>query len=491
MEHDPKDLISIDAPKADFEQFLSEDNKRIFFSGQFGIGKTFFLQKFFEERTSEYDVYHLFPVNYQISSNENIVEFLKYDILVELLKKHRDAFKRREIKGSRGILNFLTAFSNGRGLKRRSLKFVIDIGTSALSLSPDPFSQMISKLGRPLGDLINLSTELTEFRQEYISGDQGIVKSFLSESENKITKVATDHIGHLIREKIETAKEDKRSVLILDDFDRIDPEHTFRILNVLSAHIDGDEENKFGFDHIVIVGDIENLRNIFHHKYGAATDFWGYFDKFFTVEPYFFNNEQAIAESIPHLTQSIQYEDYEGIKEAMSPYGAISILLQTFLGQALSVKATNLRQLYKPVNHLFSGARKENYGRWFRSTNIHFNKGVNLLIAIYRTEDDFLNALERVRANSSLDVPDRNKESVYKWLAHFMLKRMVPLEDVGQKLWLDNKYTLTLMKEKLGGFEQIIALEGGTHPRFFFDTLYEYIRKSEHKNNPPNDDDDR
>ena len=302
--------------------------------------------------------------------------------------------------------------------------------------------------------------------------------------------MATDYVSHLLREKIETLKDGKRSVLILDDFDRIDPEHTFRILNVLSTHIDGDEENKFGFDHIIIVGDIENLRNIFHHKYGAATDFWGYFDKFFTVEPYYFDNEKAIAESIPHLTQNIQYEDYEGIKEVMGPNGTISTLLQSFLVQALSVKATNLRQLYKPINHLFSGARKENYGRWFRSTNQYFNKGVNLLIAIYRTEDDFLNALERVRVNSSLDVPDKKEEIFYKWLAHFMLKRMVPLEDVGQKLWLD-KYTLTLTKEELGGFDQVIALEGGTHPRFFFDTLYEYIRKSEHKKLPPNDDDDR
>jgi len=66
-----------------------ENNYRILFSGQFGIGKTYFLDKFFKSNINKdkYDVFHLFPVNYQISNNENIIQFLKYDILIELLKK--------------------------------------------------------------------------------------------------------------------------------------------------------------------------------------------------------------------------------------------------------------------------------------------------------------------------------------------------------------------------------------------------------------------
>ena len=83
----PKELIPIEQPKSEFEKFLKQgNNKRIFFSGKFGIGKTYFLKKFFEIKEKEYDLYHIFPVNYQISSNENIIELIKYDILVELLK---------------------------------------------------------------------------------------------------------------------------------------------------------------------------------------------------------------------------------------------------------------------------------------------------------------------------------------------------------------------------------------------------------------------
>jgi len=70
-----------------------QNNSRILFSGKFGIGKTYFLNDFFEDKKGEYEVFHLFPINYQISSNEDVIEFLKYDILVELLKKN-DVFKK-------------------------------------------------------------------------------------------------------------------------------------------------------------------------------------------------------------------------------------------------------------------------------------------------------------------------------------------------------------------------------------------------------------
>ena len=73
--------------------------------------------------------------------------------------------------------------------------------------------------------------------------------------------------------------------------DRLDPAHLFRILNVLSAHIDACYKdavqpdktltgNKFGLDNIVIVIDYDNLRSIFAHFYGKDTDPQGYLSKF-------------------------------------------------------------------------------------------------------------------------------------------------------------------------------------------------------------------
>ncbi|MFA6550842.1 MAG: hypothetical protein WCT36_05855, partial [Candidatus Gracilibacteria bacterium] len=66
-------LIPIDGLEGDFNYFLQkvENNKRVFFTGRFGIGKTYFLKEFFLSHKEEYEVFHLFPVKYQISDNDD------------------------------------------------------------------------------------------------------------------------------------------------------------------------------------------------------------------------------------------------------------------------------------------------------------------------------------------------------------------------------------------------------------------------------------
>ena len=45
-------MISVDEVKEDFQSFLDiAGNTRIFLSGRFGVGKTYFLSSFFENRT--------------------------------------------------------------------------------------------------------------------------------------------------------------------------------------------------------------------------------------------------------------------------------------------------------------------------------------------------------------------------------------------------------------------------------------------------------
>ncbi|NQU52064.1 MAG: hypothetical protein HQ522_05950 [Bacteroidetes bacterium] len=70
--------IPIDKIKADFQDFLVPDhNRRIIFSGPFGIGKTYFLKEFFEEKENEYFPVFLRPINYSILSNEDVFKFIK------------------------------------------------------------------------------------------------------------------------------------------------------------------------------------------------------------------------------------------------------------------------------------------------------------------------------------------------------------------------------------------------------------------------------
>ena len=69
----------------------------------------------------------------------------------------------------------------------------------------------------------------------YLSGHEEIIGSIYEY--NYITKAINVFLNEI--------KGEKKNVLIVDDMDRIDPEHLFRILNVLSAHNNHfDTENK-------------------------------------------------------------------------------------------------------------------------------------------------------------------------------------------------------------------------------------------------------
>lgn len=94
----------------------------------------------------------------------------------------------------------------------------------------------------------------------------------------------TSFIENNLTDLAATNGEAKMKVLIIDDLDRIDPEHIFRLFNIFSAHFDYHKgtDNKFGFNKVVFVCDIRNIRNMFHSRYGAATDFTGYIDKFYS-----------------------------------------------------------------------------------------------------------------------------------------------------------------------------------------------------------------
>ena len=71
----------------DFKNHL-EHADRMILSAKFGDGKSFFLQKIREdvETFKEYEFITLYPVNYVVAPNEDIFEFIKRDILVQLVR---------------------------------------------------------------------------------------------------------------------------------------------------------------------------------------------------------------------------------------------------------------------------------------------------------------------------------------------------------------------------------------------------------------------
>ncbi len=281
-------------PQEKFIRHLSiENNERIIFSGKFGHGKTTFLQEFFKDESQlkningkKYNVISLFPVNYSIASNEDIFRYIKYDIILEMLRNgyqiensietYYDTlpiFIRKNFDKVLAAIvymvphvgkNIVECYEKWDKLKNEYLKF--DKDSKLLNDSGDQFVNFIEKLEQTDGSIYE---------------------------DDLISKL----IEQVLKDKLENDGA-KENVLIIDDLDRIDPEHIFRILNVFAAHFDRKNDlkskNKFGFDKVIIVCDIENIRNIFKAKYGADTDFNGYIDKFYSYEVFEYSNRTAI-----------------------------------------------------------------------------------------------------------------------------------------------------------------------------------------------------
>ena len=78
--------IRVDESIASFHEHLSL-NDRVILSARFGDGKTSFLHDFMDAVCDEYEFIVLYPVNYQIAPNEAIMEYIKRDILFQLVVK--------------------------------------------------------------------------------------------------------------------------------------------------------------------------------------------------------------------------------------------------------------------------------------------------------------------------------------------------------------------------------------------------------------------
>lgn len=341
-----KFLIDITKPKRDFDSHLSQpDNERIIFSGGFGTGKTYFLNQYFQDN-EKYEVIHLYPVNYSIASNEDIMELIKYDIGFELLKKGLD-FKKVSFDQLFTVQFFIqNEFNN---IFHTILKNVAKAGKSVL-----PIGEALMDLKKEFDEL---AKKYNEFHQKHSSDQEKELIQYLKKfTGDKGSMYEENSITILIRELIGQLKSDKETVLIIDDLDRIDPEHIFRLLNVFSAHFDVNHSgNKFGFDKIILVCDVENIRNIFHAKYGMKVDFSGYIDKFYSKEIFKFDNVRMVADSILQLMASIEMDpQHSNILKLSDLNNRLTNEIHYILQGMIHSNAINLRSLIKLYKTQFS-----------------------------------------------------------------------------------------------------------------------------------------
>ena len=312
--------IDISKKMEDFYHHLNEEDvDRTIFSAQFGDGKTEFLHQFKEKYQDQYDFYTLYPVNYQIAPNEQIMEYIKRDLLFQLILHNRIS---PSIKIPDAIV-FQWYLSSK----------TFDIIQDFMKFAPSLIGAM-AQYNTVLRGITALATVIDKQYQKYCTFKEEINNSnfdkasqYIEDCNNEKGSIyELDPISWLIAQSIADSN-GKTPILIIEDLDRIDPAHLFRVLNIFSAHIDrhylcSDQkitdngkdnaldklQNKFGFKKVVFVMDAQATKSIFENFYGNY-NYEGYISKFISKHIFEYSiREEAKRQLNMHIKHECQID---------------------------------------------------------------------------------------------------------------------------------------------------------------------------------------
>ena len=269
-------MISLEDELFSFDRYF-EANSRCVLSAPFGEGKSFFLNEFIKKKSSDYDFITLYPTGYQICDNKDVFEYIKRDILLALLALEPGFLDALDKTNAAIIWDSISECREDIVSCLPEINIGVH-GTAGVTISTANIVNTVCKV-------------VAKCKKKRRFGGNPIKDYFDSFEHNKGSLYEFNPISNMISSLIAARKKGSESssprkvVLVIEDLDRMDPEHIFRILNVFSAHFgdDLDEDfsrNKFGFDKILLLCDYNNIKNIYHHLYGADADFCGYMSKF-------------------------------------------------------------------------------------------------------------------------------------------------------------------------------------------------------------------
>lgn len=269
-------------------------NPRTFLSSKFGDGKSYFLDKFKKRNAERFVFITLYPVNYQVANNEDIFNLIKRDVLFQLIVQGFFEDSSIQISDELALWGFI---------QNKYKSFLLELLPYMASVAlPAEYVPVVTAALKRKEVFKSIKKQFDDYKRQLAEKDD-ILTKFLDVAESNPV-YEEDLVTSLIKQAIQKFKEksqqadkEKRVVLIVEDLDRLDPAHLFRILNIFSAHIDYCYKlmnkpnetlvgNKFGFDNVVFVADFSNIRKIFKHFYGEQTDFNGYIGKFLSSAPY-------------------------------------------------------------------------------------------------------------------------------------------------------------------------------------------------------------
>lgn len=392
------DIIPIDAELATFSEYL-DNNCRGILSARFGDGKSFFLNEVKKHLSDKYIFITIYPVNYQVAENKDIFEYIKRDILLQILMSS-------EIDLSDDKFDF-------------SLRLWGFFNQHEKDISSDIISLLVSSLSRIPQEAVTVFqkniVKFKEYSGQINKSQSDQIETYLNEfARHKGSIYEFDPMSQIIYQLIADikSKNGKEVVLVIEDMDRIDPAHIFRILNVFSAHWDmqdyseqkltsGNPLNKYGFDKILLVCHFQNIKNIFHHFYGAKTDFIGYVHKFSSSAPYEYSLrdviENWIQEKIP-----FDHKLYPDICRQLA-----ALIMKKYANNADII--TNIRHITSFLNHPAYNIKKENiefghmlYGgpNYYIGSDNQVTRLLCILENFKITIDDFLGRFDSAGADN-------------------------------------------------------------------------------------------
>lgn len=412
--------INIESEKKRFKEHINlKDNNNIFFSGVFGSGKTYFLERFFRENNNRYECYMISPVKYSISPSENIFSYIKFDIGFQL-------------------------FSNGISFEKTNYTFT---QTSLLYIENNfqEFLESILSVGSKTNQKLNVVYSLIKFIKKKIQklsrynnminvDDQNDLLKFLfSLTTQKNSLFEEDLITQMISYYVNNS--DKEKVLIIDDLDRLDPDHIFRLLNVFSSHLEfeNSEVNKLGFNKLILVGDVNNIRKIYHHKFGKNVDFEGYFDKFYSQEVFVFDNKTIVDKTIKDIVVN-SIDNQSNTLDKSSIVFIISTLSKLVFHSDL-----NLRTLLNLSEIKFSSRIKKlivNDNMIFNSRDYRFYEICTYFYQLMGDDEKILNYFKKLSQN--YPVVQIRSEELNNELGH-----LISFLKVGTKVDTENSYNVS------------------------------------------------
>ena len=376
-----ENMIPIEPYLKDFNQYL-DANSRCILSAKFGNGKSYFIGKFMEEYSNEYLFIPIYPVNYQVMDNRDIFELIKRDILIKLLSS--DEININEIELNTASLFYYFFTNNQEDRLLDILSIIPDINIYGIDIN---ISNVIKKLKK-------VKDKFATYKEQFKSVDKTSELYITKFDSLKGSIYEFDTISQLICDIIREYKKQhpsKQVVLIIEDLDRIDPGHIFRILNVFSAHFDrytpglvefdktcGD--NKFCLDKIVTVCDIDNIKKIYAHVYGDKTDFTGYISKLSNSKEYIYSLKDKLKWYITNVLLDKDLVRYPKICDILSD------MIISSMDEKDTVK-NNLRIIKNRIS---------NADNFIRVKNIYLSKKLS---GIYITSNsDFIKLLALLKA---------------------------------------------------------------------------------------------